>query len=191
MAEKDIAMVLTKSFMLPIGTIAPKFDLYEPLTGQTKSLTDLQSDRGTVVMFICNHCPFVIHIQDKLIEVVKSYQQQGIVFIGISSNNIETHPEDSPENMKALAIDRSLPYPYLYDETQAVAKAYHAECTPDFFIFDHQLKCVYRGRFDEATPGNDAPVTGKDLTDALDNMIAGKMIASHQMPSMGCNIKWK
>lgn len=185
-------MALTESSMLALGTTAPSFLLPEPLTGNIRHLNDYKPKHGTVIMFICNHCPYVIHIQDKLIEIAKEYQEKGIQFIAISSNDVETHPDDSPDKMKALAEEKNFSFPYLYDESQETAKAYHAECTPDFFVFDQELKCVYRGRFDNSSPGKtDVEVTGEDLLQALDALIAGQPISEDQKPSMGCNIKWK
>lgn len=184
-------MALTPSNMIPLGTKAPEFTLPDTISGKTLSLNELKSDVGTVVMFICNHCPFVKHIQKKLVEITKTYQGKKIQFIAISANDIETYPKDAPDLMKQEALNLGYPFPYLYDESQEVAKAYQAACTPDFYVFDKNLKCVYRGRFDEATPGNEKPITGKELTAALDSLIAGKPINADQKPSVGCNIKWK
>jgi peroxiredoxin len=184
-------MSLTPSKMLPLGTIAPDFSLPDALSGKTLTLASLKSETATVIMFICNHCPFVQHIIEKIAEVAAIYQKKGIVFIAINSNDIENYPEDSPEKMGENALAHHFTFPYLFDESQAVAKAYEAACTPDFYIFDSQLACVYRGRFDEATPGKKIPITGKDLTQALDQILAKKPINSDQKPSIGCNIKWK
>lgn len=184
-------MAETPSNMLPLGTIAPEFILVDTRSGKKRSLSDLKSDKATVVMFLCNHCPYVKLIQNKLVHVAKDYQQKGISFIGISSNNVEKYPADSPDKMSLEAEQHHYSFPYLYDETQEVARAYQAACTPDFFVFDKNLKCVYRGRFDDATPGNDNPVTGKDLINALENIINGKQVDANQYPSVGCNIKWK
>ena len=184
-------MALTPSTMIPLGTPAPDFTLPDTVSGKNLSLKQLQSGIATVVMFICNHCPFVQLIQEKLVEVTKKYRARGIQFIAINSNDIENYPEDSPELMKKTARDLGYSFPYLFDETQQVAKAYQAACTPDFFIFDKNLKCVYRGRFDDATPGRKIPVTGKDLSAALDAILTGKSVDPHQIASQGCNIKWK
>ena len=184
-------MTITPSAMLPLNTIAPDFQLLDAITGQKKSLGTLKGTHATVIMFICNHCPFVKHVQQELIRVTQDYQPKGIQFIAISSNDPEAYPEDSPENMAALAQESNYPFPYLFDETQEVAQAYQAACTPDFYVFDSQLRCVYRGQLDDARPGNDIPVTGKDLREALDNILTGHPISPHQKPSMGCNIKWK
>lgn len=184
-------MSLTPSNMMPLGTTAPGFSLPDIISAKTLSLDSLKSDKGTVVMFICNHCPYVQHIITKIVEVAKDYQAKGIAFIAISSNDVQNFPADSPDLMKKNAITRGFSFPYLYDESQSVAKAYDAACTPDFFVFDKQLACVYRGRFDDATPGNNSPVTGKDLTAALDNLISNTPINQDQKPSIGCNIKWK
>ncbi len=184
-------MAETPSTMLPLGTIAPNFKLCDTISNRLLSLDDLHSKTATVVMFICNHCPYVKHIQTKLAAVAKSYQQKGIQFIAINANDATKYLADSPEKMKLEAKAHDYTFPYLFDETQAVAKAYQAACTPDFYVFDHNMACVYRGRFDDATPGNQNPVTGKDLTTALDNILNGTPVDANQKPSVGCNIKWK
>lgn len=184
-------MALTPSSMLPLGTKAPDFSLLDTRTGEKLSLNKLKSDIATVMMFICNHCPYVIHIQQKLANVAMEYQKKGVSFIAISSNDISVRPEDGPLHMKEEADKHHYTFPYLYDQTQDVAQAYQAACTPDFYIFDKHLACVYRGRFDDATPGNGRPVTGKDLTDALDAILDGKPVNPDQQPSHGCNIKWR
>ncbi|MCV6637982.1 thioredoxin family protein [Candidatus Albibeggiatoa sp. nov. NOAA] len=184
-------MALTPSTMLPLGTVAPDFTLPDTVTGQDMALQALKSDMATVIMFICNHCPYVKHVSDELANLAKDYQAKGVSFIAISSNDITNRPEDSPENMKQTAHDWGLSFPYLYDETQEVAKAYQAACTPDFYIFDGELRCVYRGQLDDSRPNTDIPVTGKDLRTALDSVLSGEQVSSEQKPSMGCNIKWK
>lgn len=184
-------MAETPSNMIPLGTKAPAFRLLDVRTNKYLSLEELKSDVATVIMFICNHCPFVKYIQSKLVEVAKIYQANGISFIAISSNDAENYPDDGPEKMRVEAEKHRYTFPYLYDETQEVAKAYRAACTPDFYAFDKNLNCVYRGRFDDATPGNRHPVTGKELSAVLDNILAGKPIDPNQKPSVGCNIKWK
>ncbi len=183
-------MSLTLSNMMELGTTAPDFTLLDTVSRKTLSLSSLKSDIATVVVFICNHCPFVHHINSKLVEVADKYQAKGVQFIAISSNDINTHPQDAPEFMKAVAEMERYSFPYLYDETQEVAKAYKAACTPDFFVFDADLACAYRGRFDETRPDLGEP-TGADLSKALDVLIEGKKVAIDQYPSMGCNIKWK
>ncbi len=184
-------MAVTPSTMLPLGTIAPDFTLPDTISNKKFSLSELTSDKATVIMFICNHCPFVKHIQPQFTDVANHYQKKGITFIAICSNDATKYPADNPEHMREEALKNHYTFPYLYDESQEVAKAYHAACTPDFYVFDKDLKCVYRGRFDNATPGNNNPVTGKDLTQALDNILANKTIDPNQQPSLGCNIKWK
>jgi peroxiredoxin len=181
----------TPSTMLPLGTVAPEFNLPDTISGKNKSLSELKSDKATVIMFICNHCPYVRHIQKKLVEVVKTYQQKGISFVAISSNDAKRYESDGPEYMKEEASMQGYTFPYLYDESQEVARAYQAACTPDLYLFDKDLKCVYRGRFDESTPGNHKPSTGKELINALDAVLAGKKVDDDQKPSVGCNIKWK
>jgi peroxiredoxin len=183
-------MALTYSKMMELGTTAPDFTLPDTISGKTLSLSELKSDKATVIAFICNHCPFVKHINAKLVEVANIYQAKGVKFIAISSNSIETHPQDAPELMTEVAKTQGYPFPYLFDETQEVAKAYSAACTPDFFIFDAKLACVYRGRFDETRPNLGSP-TGIDLTNALDAILQGKNVPEIQHPSMGCGIKWK
>ncbi len=142
-------------------------------------------------MFICNHCPFVVHVMDELIRIGNDYKDQGIGFVAISSNDVVAHPDDSPEKMKVLALEKRFPFPYLYDETQEVAKEYTAACTPDFSVFNSKNECVYRGQLDDSRPGNDRPINGKDLRNVLDRLIAGTEIPEEQKPSLGCNIKWK
>jgi len=184
-------MSLTPSNMLPLGTTAPDFILPDMVSGNIIKLSDVASDTATVIMFICNHCPYVIHIIDKLLDVAKTYQAKGISFAAVSSNDVGTYPQDSPDKMRQYAQEKGFSFPYLYDETQAIAKAYDAACTPDFYVFDQTLKCAYRGRFDAATPGNIVPITGKDLTQALDTILTGNAVSEdQQIPSMGCNIKW-
>lgn len=184
-------MVLTASNMLPLGTTAPAFTLPDTVSGQDVSLTDLQSDKATVILFLCNHCPFVVHINDELVKFAKEFQEQGVSFGAISANDIEAYPQDGPELMTKHAADMGYTFPYLYDETQAVAKAYSAACTPDIFVFDKEMKLAYRGRFDNSTPGNGQPVTGSELRAALTSLLNGEMPSDDQRPSMGCNIKWK
>lgn len=176
--------------MMELGTIAPDFTLLDTKTNKLVSLNDLKSDKATVIVFICNHCPFVHHINSQLVQVANTYQAKGVQFIAISSNDVENYPQDSPELMAQVAQKEAYPFPYLYDEDQEVAKAYRAECTPDFFVFDNELKCVYRGRFDETRPNKGVP-TGKDLTAAIDAILSGEKPSENQAPSMGCNIKWK
>ncbi|HLB57958.1 MAG TPA: thioredoxin family protein [Gammaproteobacteria bacterium] len=184
-------MAETPSTMLPLGTKATNFNLIDVRSNKVLSLNDLKSDLATIIMFICNHCPYVKHIQTKLVEIATVYQKNGMRFVAISSNDAKNYPADAPFQMRKVAEKYSYPFPYLYDETQAVAKAYQAACTPDFYVFDKELKCVYRGRFDESTPGNAYPVTGKELSHALDNILTGKPVDPDQKPSVGCNIKWK
>jgi peroxiredoxin len=184
-------MVLTPSNMLPLGTKAPDFKLLDVISNKELSLNELKSDIATVVMFICNHCPYVKHVQKGLVELANDYIPKGISFIAICSNDIENYPDDSPENMKAVAKRLGYPFPYLFDESQEIARAYDATCTPDFYIFDEGLKCVYRGQMDDSRPGNEKPVTGRDIRDALDSILSGKRVTEEQYPSIGCNIKWR
>ena len=186
-----IKMAQTPSTSIPLGFIAPSFSLPEPASGEQVSLSDIKSDIATVVIFMCNHCPYVIHVMDEIVNLNKDYKNKGISFVGISANDVENYPDDSPEKMKELSLSKGFNFPYLYDETQDVAKAYDAACTPEFHIFDKNLACTYRGQLDNSRPSNEEAVTGEDIRNALDNMIAGKPVSSDQRPGIGCNIKWK
>lgn len=183
-------MAVTLSNMMELGTKAPHFALMDTVSNKMVALDDIQSEVATVVLFICNHCPYVKHINSKLVEIANKYQAKDVSFVAISSNDVETYPQDSPDKMKKVAKELGYPFPYLYDETQEVAKAYQAECTPDLFVFDKDLKCVYRGQFDDTRPNKGEP-TGKDLSAALDAILVGEEVDANQKPSIGCNIKWK
>jgi peroxiredoxin len=183
-------MVRTPSTMVPLGTVAPDFSLPN-VDGSTVDYASAAGQHGTVVMFICNHCPFVKHVADQLAALGREYMPRGVGFVAISSNDVSSHPADSPEQMVAEADERGYPFPYLYDETQEVAKAYHAACTPDFYLFDADRRLVYRGQLDPSRPGGDLPVTGRDLREAIDALLAGRPTLLQQTPSLGCNIKWK
>jgi thiol-disulfide isomerase/thioredoxin len=184
-------MARTESNMIPLGSKAPSFSLPDAVSGRTFSLEELASEKATVVMFICNHCPFVKHVQEQLVQLAQDYQAQGVSFIAINSNDAEAYPDDSPEKMKEVAEALGYPFPYLFDETQAVARDYRAACTPDFYLFDGERKLAYRGQLDDSRPENGIPVTGQSLRDALDRVLEGKPVSSEQKPSIGCNIKWK
>ena len=184
-------MAETPSAMVELGTKAPAFTLPDTVSGRQVSLDEIKSDKATVLMFICNHCPFVKHIAEELTNLANDYKAKGISFAAISSNDVVNYPQDSPEKMKEWAEEKGFPFPYLYDETQEVAKAYSAECTPDFFIYDGNLELVYRGQLDGSRPGNNIPVTGEDIRKALDSILEGKPVDKNQKPSIGCNIKWK
>ena len=184
-------MALTPSKMVPLGTIAPGFNLLDTVTEQWVSLNDVKSDKATVIMFLCNHCPYVKHIRVELVNVANEYIKKGVSFVAISSNDIDQYPEDSPEKMKEEAMTWNYPFPYLFDESQAIAKAYNAACTPDFYIFDKNLELCYRGQFDNSRPGNTNELTGKDMREALDCLLSGNPVSEEQFPSAGCNIKWK
>ena len=183
-------MAATPSTMIPLGTHAPDFTLPEP-GDTTVSLADFDDRRGLVIMFICNHCPFVKHLLDELAAFGREAQERGLGVVAISSNDVEGYPDDHPDRMRELAAEIGLTFPYLYDESQEVAKAYHAACTPDFFLFDADHRLVYRGQFDGSRPGNEVPVTGADLRRAVDALLAGEPIDPDQKPSLGCNIKWR
>lgn len=183
-------MVKTASTMLPLGIKAPHFSLPN-VDGRIVSLGDFAGADALVVVFLCNHCPYVKHIADTLSQVAREYQSRGVAFVGISSNDVAGYPQDSPEQMVIEAETRGYVFPYLYDETQRVAQAYRAACTPDFFLFDGQQQLVYRGQFDASRPGSEIPVTGEDLRRALDAVLNGTPVPADQKPSIGCNIKWR
>ena len=184
-------MARTPSVMVSLGTKAPGFTLTDTVSGNQVSLFDVKGKKGTVIMFICNHCPFVKHVNKELVKLANEYIAKGIGFAAINSNDAITYPEDSPDKMKETALQLEYPFSYLYDESQEVAKAYNAACTPDFFVYDSEGHLVYRGQLDDSRPGNEIPVTGKDLRHALDCLLSNKPIPAEQRPSIGCNIKWK
>jgi peroxiredoxin len=187
-------MVKTYSTMLELGTAAPDFRLPNTNAGVGKpemSLADFAGARALLVAFVCNHCPYVKHIRDGLVQFAREYQPKGLAVVAISSNDVATHPDDAPDKMTEEAARYGFPYPYLYDETQEIARRYRAACTPDLFLFDAGRRLVYRGRFDDSTPGNQKPVTGGDLRASADAVLAGRPLPADQTPSMGCNIKWK
>ena len=183
-------MALTPSTMLPLGTPAPDFSLPDP-HGHQVSLHDFEDARALLVIFLCNHCPYVIHIREALAAFAREYQPRGLAIVGINANDASSYPADSPQKMSEEIVKAGYVFPYLYDETQAVAKAYRAACTPDFFLFDRSRNLVYRGQFDDSRPGKPVPVTGKDLRAAVDAVLNQKAPSVEQVPSMGCNIKWK
>jgi len=184
-------MAKTFSSMLPLGTNAPQFSLLDPVSKKTISLDGKEDFTATVIMFICNHCPYVKHINHELIQLAAEYMKKGIRFIAINSNDTDKYPDDSPQNMKNQAQLLGYPFPYLFDDTQEVARAYQATCTPDFFVFDKQSNLAYRGQLDDSRPGNGIEVTGEALRMALDCLLSNSTIPKNQKPSMGCNIKWK
>ncbi|MGF1521298.1 MAG: thioredoxin family protein [Leptolyngbyaceae cyanobacterium] len=183
-------MVMVSSTMLELGTPAPAFSLPDVVTGDTLSLDTFAGKSALVVMFICQHCPFVKHVQEELARLGHDYVPKNVGILAISSNSVKTHPQDAPEHLKAMAESLKFNFPYGYDESQTIAKAYTAACTPDFFLFDGDHKLVYRGQLDDSRPGNDIPVTGKDLRAAIDTVLAGNAVTAEQKPSIGCNIKW-
>jgi len=183
-------MVMTASTMLPLGTEAPEFTLPDA-EGNLVSFSDFAEARAVVVVFMCNHCPFVKHVIDGFVKLVREYQPRGVAVVGINANDIRGFPEDRPEKMVQFAREKGLTFPYLYDESQDVAKTYRAACTPDFFVFDESRRLVYRGQMDDSRPGSNVPVTGADLRAALDAVLEGEPVPEEQKPSMGCNIKWK
>ncbi|PWL38245.1 thioredoxin family protein [Flagellimonas aquimarina] len=183
-------MARTPSKMLPLGTKAPFFNLIDTVTDVPRSLEDLKGSKGTVVMFICNHCPFVIHVNPEISKLGKEYQAKGIGFVAISSNDVINYPQDAPHLMKLKAEEEGYSFPYLYDKTQEVARAYDAACTPDFYLFDTNLSLAYRGQLDDSRPGNGIPLTGTDLRNAMDALLKGAKPVADQKPSIGCNIKW-
>ena len=185
-------MALTPSTMLALGTQAPDFSLPDAVSGKTIRLRSAEySDKPVLVMFICRHCPYVQHIKEELSRLGRDYRAKGLGIVAISSNDAHSYPEDAPERLKAFAQELQLEYPLCYDESQAVAKAYTAACTPDFFLFGKDLTLVYRGQLDDSRPGNGKPVTGRDLRAAMDAVLGGRPVSQDQRPSIGCNIKWK
>ena len=184
-------MALTASTMLPLGTKAPEFELPDVVSGKLISLSNYTGKQAVLVMFICQHCPFVKHIKTQLAQLSSDYVNSNLGMIAISSNDVSTHPEDAPEYLQAMVQEFSLTFPICYDESQEVAKAYTAACTPDFFLFDASLQLVYRGQLDDSRPSNGKPVTGADLRAAIEAVLAGKPVDVEQKPSIGCNIKWK
>src|SRR5262245_30751243 len=183
-------MARTPSTMLPLGTQAPDFRLPD-FAGQTHALVDFEHSRALLVAFICGHCPFVRHIRGEFARYAREYQPRGLAVVAINSNDLATYPQDGPAGMRAESAEVGYGFPYLLDETQAVARAYRAACTPDFFLFDSNRRLAYRGQFDESRPGNGVPVTGADLRAATDQVLAGRAVVAPQKPSIGCNIKWK
>ncbi|MBK9734872.1 MAG: thioredoxin family protein [Saprospiraceae bacterium] len=184
-------MALTESKMVELSTSAPSFSLADTVTGLKKSYEDICGSAGTVVMFLCNHCPYVIHVNEELVRIAKEYLPKGIGFVAISSNDVTEYPDDDPDKMRLIAKVLKYPFAYLYDESQEVAKAYEAACTPDIFVFDKNRKLYYRGRLDESRPGNDKPLNGKDLRLSLDLLLREEGPLLKQYPGAGCNIKWK
>lgn len=184
-------MAETPTIQIPLGFNAPSIKLPDTISDTEVTFEDVKGEKGTLVVFICNHCPYVIHVIHEIVNIAKEYIPQGIGFVAISSNDVENYPQDSPELMKEHAKKWDFPFPYLYDESQKVAKAYNAACTPDYNLFDADNKCVYRGQLDDSRPKNNAPVDGKDLRAAIESLLNGNEISSNQKPSTGCNIKWK
>ena len=184
-------MAQTESTMLDLGTEAPPFSLPDVVTGQIVSRDDFAGGAGLLVMFICRHCPFVKHVQEELARIGEDYKGSKLGIVAISSNDAEKYPDDAPESLRELAVDLGFAFGFCYDETQEVAKAYGAACTPDFYLFDADLRLVYRGQLDDSRPGNDKPVTGRDLRAAIDAVLEGRAVPADQRPSIGCNIKWK
>jgi len=184
-------MALTPSTMLPLGTAAPEFSLTDTVSGKKMTLATFKDRKALLVMFICNHCPYVKHLKPALVQLGKDYEKKDLAIVAISANDPVTHPEDAPEQLAADAKSLGYRFPLLFDETQHVAQAYKAACTPDFFLFDASRKLAYRGQFDSSRPGNNQPVTGADLRSAIEAVLAGKPAASKQVPSVGCNIKWR
>ena len=184
-------MVLTPSTMLDLGTTAPEFELPDVVSGESISLGTFEGKSALLVMFICKHCPYVIHVQDELARIGRDYGDRDVGVVAISSNDADNYPDDAPDQLRSMAQDLSFAFPFCYDESQQTAKDYTAACTPDFFLFDAQQRLVYRGQLDDGRPGNDSPVNGKDLRAALDQVLAGDAPDPNQKPSIGCNIKWK
>jgi peroxiredoxin len=184
-------MVKTLSTMLELGTPAPDFSLPDVVSGKTISLDAFEDDTALLVMFVCRHCPFVKHVQGELAQLGADYGGRGVGIVAISSNDVATHPDDAPERLREMAEDLGFLFPLCYDESQQVAKAYTAACTPDFFLFDRERALVYRGQLDDSRPENGRPVTGRDLRAAIDAVLAGRPVGADQRPSIGCNVKWR
>ena len=184
-------MAATESTMLALGTVAPDFSLPDVVSGRTVSLKDFAGKRALLVMFICRHCPYVKHVQDELARLGRDYADKPMGIVAISSNDAVNYPDDAPESLREMAVQLGFQFPYLYDESQEVARAYDAACTPDFFLFDENRRLVYRGQLDGSRPGNGVPVTGRDLRAAIDAVLAGAPVDPNQKPSLGCTIKWK
>jgi len=184
-------MAITPSNMIPLGTKAPEFNLIDAVSSKSFDLESVRGEKGTVIMFICNHCPFVKHVNDEIVRICNDYHVTGFGFAAINSNDVENYPEDAPDKMWETARKFNYTFPYLFDETQEVAKAYDAACTPDFYLFDADLKLIYRGQLDNSRPGNRIPVNGRDLREALDNVLNNNPQRKDQKPSIGCNIKWR
>ncbi|YAI82757.1 MAG: thioredoxin family protein [cyanobacterium endosymbiont of Rhopalodia sterrenbergii] len=184
-------MARTPSTMLPLGTKAPDFQLPDVVSGKPISLDTFTGKKALLVMVICQHCPFVKHVQNELVNLGKDYVEQGLGIVAISANDVSSHPDDSPENLKAMAQQLRFNFPFCYDESQEITKAYTAACTPDFFLFDSDFTLTYRGQLDDSRPGNDIPVTGKDLRAAIEAVLEDKPVNNDQKPSLGCSIKWK
>lgn len=184
-------MAKTQSSMLPLGTFAPEFSLWDSVSGKEVGFKSSQKKLATVVMFICNHCPYVKHVSHEITRVANDYMSKDVQFFAINSNDVEQYPDDSPENMKILAQQEGYPFPYLFDRTQEVAQAYHAACTPDFFVFNGNNMLVYRGQLDDSRPGNNIAVSGSSIREALDCILANLPVSTSQKASLGCNIKWK
>jgi peroxiredoxin len=184
-------MSATPSTMLELGTKAPDFELPDTVSGDRISLEDFEESKALLIIFMCNHCPYVKNIKEGLVELANDYDEEELGIVAISSNDVENYPQDSPEKMAEDAKNFGYPFPYLYDEIQEVAKDYKAACTPDLFLFNEERELVYRGQFDDSRPGNDKPVTGNDLREAIDLLLEEGKIVEEQTPSMGCNIKWK
>lgn len=184
-------MAAVESNMMPLGTVAPDFNLLDVITSKQVTLEDVRQEYGLVVMFICAHCPYVKNIEEEIAVIAAQYANAKIGFVAISSNDPAEYPEDGPEGLRNQALELEFSFPYLYDETQEVAKAYQAACTPEFYLFDEDLKCIYRGRFDASTPGNPEPVTGDNLVEAIESHLEDEPIVDPQYPSVGCSIKWR
>lgn len=184
-------MAYTESNMLELGVKAPSFELPDTVSGENVGFDDVKGEKGTVVLFLCNHCPYVIHVNHELVAIANEYKSKGVGFVAISSNDIAKYPDDAPDKMSIVAKVLKYPFPYLYDENQSVAKAYDAACTPDIYVFDENQKLYYRGRLDESRPGNDRPVDGRDLRMAMELMLRGEQTFKKQYPSGGCGIKWR
>lgn len=190
-AGGENTMARTESIMLPLGTAAPDFRSPDVVSGRTITLADFRDKTALLVMFICRHCPFVKHVQSELARIGRDYASKSLGIVAISSNDAEGYPDDAPDSLREMASELGFNFPYCFDETQDVARAYDAACTPDFFLFDKSRRLVYRGQLDDSRPGNNVPVTGKDLRSAIDAVLEARPVSQQQKPSIGCNIKWR
>ncbi|HEY5779067.1 MAG TPA: thioredoxin family protein [Terrimicrobiaceae bacterium] len=184
-------MAIESRDSIPLGTPAAEFSLPDVVTGEVVALSEVPQSQALLIMFICRHCPYVVHVRDEILRIARHYQPKGVRFIAICSNDSIAYPDDAPDKLREMAVEYNFPFPFLHDEIQSVAKAYDAQCTPDFFLFDSSRRLIYHGRLDDSTPRNGVPVTGREMRSALDAVLGGTGAPAFQKPSIGCSIKWK